>query len=203
MINTPLLQKTRQMHTRIFIFVPILITLFCRPMLPYRSFTFQLMLWTGFALVVVGAFGRVYCSLFIAGRKNEAVVRQGPYSVVRNPLYICSFLAVVGIGLQTGMITLTLLLVVAFALYYPNVVQKEEAYLSHRFGEEYEAYKREVPRWEVDFSLWQEPETVEVKPAYVFRTIRDAMVFFVPLPCYMILNILRGKKHLWVWLQLP
>lgn len=203
MTDIPLLHKTRQFHSRIFMVLVVLIMLFCKPMLGPRSFLFQVMVWSGYALVISGVLGRIYCSLFIGGRKNQSIVRQGPFSVVRNPLYLFSFIALLGCGLQSGMITVVIVLVVAFALYYPQVVQKEEEYLSHSFGEDYESYKREVPRWEADFSLWKEPEIVEVKPAFVFKTMKDAAVFFVPLPCFMILNLLHSKKYLAVWLQLP
>ncbi len=145
------------------------------------------MLWLGYALVIIGAFGRIYCSAFIGGRKNDEVVREGPFSVVRNPLYVFSFLALVGIGLESGMFTLLALLVGAFILYYPLVVDKEEAYLKNKFGEPYAAYKREVPRWKPNFKLWKEPEQVDAKPKFIRRTAMDAAIFFLPLPCFSLI----------------
>lgn len=203
MTDLPKLLKERQMHSRMFAVGVVLLVLFCRPLLPLRSFSGQLMVWIGYALVIAGAMGRIYCSLFIGGRKNNAVVRDGPFSVVRNPLYVFSFLAMVGCGLQTGMLTVTVLLIAAFALYYPQVVAKEEQFLSHKFGEAYEAYKREVPRWEPDFKLWRQPEEVAVKPEFVYKTIKDAAVFFLPLPLLSVLHTLQGRKILAAWLQLP
>ncbi len=203
MTAIPKLLKARQTHSRIFAIIVVALVLFCKPMIGYRSFWYQAMVWIGYAMVLVGAFGRVYCSVFIGGRKNDGIVRNGPFSVVRNPLYVFSFIALVGCGLQSGMFSVVILLVAAFALYYPQVVKKEEAFLSHKFGEEYEAYKREVPRWEPDMSKWQVPEVVESKPEFVLKTIGDALVFFVPLPCFMILHMLQTQHIFPIWLQLP
>lgn len=36
--------------------------------------------------------GRIWCAQYIAGYKNDVLVREGPYSVCRNPLYFFSFL---------------------------------------------------------------------------------------------------------------
>jgi hypothetical protein len=145
----------------------------------------------------------VYCSLFIGGRKNDLVVRDGPFSVVRNPLYVFSFLAVVGIGLQSGMVTMLVLLVGGFLLYYPFVVRKEEAFLSHKFGEPYAEYMREVPRWLPNFELWREPDTMEVKLKFVLKTALDAAVFFLPLPLFQVLHLLQVTHTIPVWLVLP
>ena len=159
--------------------------------------------WLGYAFVIFGAFGRVYCSAFIGGRKNDEVVRAGPFSVVRNPLYVFSFIAMVGIGLQSGMLLVTVVLITAFIFYYPMVVAKEEAYLENKFGEPYAKYKREVPRWIPNMALWSEPEQIDAKPKFIRKTMLDASIFFLPLLCFAIINSLQADKILPVWLTLP
>jgi len=199
----PKLLKARQLHSRIF--AVVVVALFCTvaPELPEGSLMRAMMLWVGYAMVIIGAFGRVYCSTFIGGRKNKTVIRSGPFSIVRNPLYVFSFIAMVGIGLQTGMITVTLLLILAFAIYYPFVVKKEEAFLRHKFDDSYEVYLREVPRWIPNFSLWNEPVEAECKPKFIRRTIGDALVFFLPFPLFTIVTLLQTHQILPVWLILP
>ena len=54
---------------------------------------------TAVAFLLVGAIGRIWCSVHIAGRKNAEVVAHGPYSVCRNPLYFFSMFAFMGAGL--------------------------------------------------------------------------------------------------------
>jgi hypothetical protein len=51
----------------------------------------------GLAGIACAALGRVWTSVFIAGRKDEALVRAGPYSALRHPLYGLSLLAALGI----------------------------------------------------------------------------------------------------------
>ncbi len=200
--NNPKLLKARQHHSRIFAAAAIASLLVVAPEMPAHEFPRECMLWLGYALVIVGAMGRAYCSAYIGGRKNDLVMREGPFSIVRNPLYAFSFLAMVGIGMQSGMWTVVIILAAAFLLYYPQVVSKEEAFLSHKFGDAYAAYRREVPRWIPNLKLWREPETVEARPKFIRRTLMDAAIFFLPMPCFTVIEALHAKGLLPVWLTL-
>lgn len=202
-MNVPKLLKARQLHSRIFAVLALVLVLFTQPMISPGTPVRHFMTWSGYALVIIGTFGRMYCSVFIGGRKNDEVVRIGPFSVVRNPLYVFSFIAVLGIGLESGAFIMLCLLVGAFILYYPLVVAREEAFLKDRFGAPYETYMREVPRWIPKLSLWVEPETCEVKPKFVRRTALDAIWFFVPLPCFVFINMAHALHELPVWFLLP
>ena len=55
----------------------------------------------GFLLVVLACLGRLWCSVFIAGHKDESLVTTGPYGRVRHPLYACSMLGAFGLGLTS------------------------------------------------------------------------------------------------------
>ena len=202
-IHVPKLLKSRQLHSRIFAVLLIVLLLFSDPMMTTRSDWRNGMYWLGYALVILGTFGRIYSSAFIGGRKNDVIVREGPFGMVRNPLYVFSFIAAAGIGLESGMIIFFMLLVVSFVLYYPLVVSREEDFLAHKFGEAYEAYKKEVPRWIPKFSLWSEPEQVDAKPKFIRNALKDAAVFFLPMPAYALINYLHMHYILPVWLTLP
>ena len=52
----------------------------------------------GLALIVVGIAGRIWCTLYIGGRKASEIVASGPYSISRNPLYVFSSIAAGGAG---------------------------------------------------------------------------------------------------------
>jgi protein-S-isoprenylcysteine O-methyltransferase Ste14 len=203
MTDLPPLLKSRQFHSRLFAIAVVLVLIVAEPWMKSGGGLRESMLWIGYFLVAIGAMGRVYCSAFIGGRKNDLVVRQGPFAVVRNPLYVFSFIATVGIGLQSGMLLVLALLVMAFLLYYPLVVAKEEAFLMHKFGEAYERYVQEVPRWIPNMKLWNEPELVEAMPKFIRRTMGDALIFFLPMPCFALLHMLHMQQVIPVWLILP
>ncbi|MGI6263213.1 MAG: methyltransferase family protein [Succiniclasticum sp.] len=132
----------------------------------------------GCVLVGIGAIGRIWCAQYIAGYKNGVLVREGPYSVCRNPLYFFSFLGAIGVGLCTESLVLTLILVVLFGMEYPLVIDSEEEHLSRLFGAEYEKYRQEVPRFIPNFRLYHEPKDYVVKPK-VFREAGGDVIWFI------------------------
>lgn len=122
--------------------------------------------------------GQLWCAQYIAGYKNGVLVREGPYSICRNPLYFFSFIGAVGVGLCTESLMLTLLLIAAFAVMYPLTIRNEEATLSRIFGSEYEQYVAEVPRFFPNLKLYHEPKEYMVKPK-VFRHAAGDVLWFV------------------------
>lgn len=191
------------MHARFFLMGIIIMIIFFKPILGYRSFWPQLMVWLGFGLMIAGVMGRLYCLMFLEGRQGRMLMREGPYSVVRNPLHLCSLMAITGCAMESGMIVVVVLAVAGFMLYYPRIVAREEAELKQLFGEEYEAYCREVPRWEMDINLWKVPEYIEVRQESILMAMRDSVWFFIPTLVGNIASILHGKKILMVLMSLP
>lgn len=199
----PKLLKARIRHSRWFALLLFPIIIFCVGMQSDEGIIHEMMDWTGLYLVIICVLGRVYCSTYIGGIKNEIVVREGPYSIVRNPLYVFSFFGVVGIGLQSGMFTFLSILIVAFILYYRVVVRREEAFLLDKFGDSFALYCREVPRWIPKFTLWHEPVEATVRPKFVRRTILDVVWFFLPMPIFELLEILRDHHVVPIWFTIP
>jgi len=76
---------------------------------------------------------------------TQELLTEGPFRYCRNPMTLGSILAYLGIGVAAGTIAGTAL-VLSFAtslLVYLKLL--EEGELAERFGEDYLAYKREVP----------------------------------------------------------
>ncbi len=69
----------------------------------------------GIGVIVLAILGRMWCTFYIDGRKSAEIVRFGPYSISRNPLYMFSTLGAAGIGMLTG--SLTVAMVLAFLCY--------------------------------------------------------------------------------------
>jgi hypothetical protein len=75
------------------------------------------------------------------------LVVTGPYSLVRNPLYIGNIAAIMGLCVLAELLWFMPIVFGYFFLHYSLVVQYEEYKLSVLFGREYEIYCRKVPRW--------------------------------------------------------
>jgi len=131
----------------------------------------------GLALVGAATVGRLWCSLYISGHKNTALITTGPYSLSRNPLYFFSLLGFAGIGFASETVTLGVVLAVAMLVSYPTVIRHEEAVLRQRFGAEFEAYCARVPRFLPRLSGYAEPETYTVNPRLFRRTMLDVVWF--------------------------
>jgi protein-S-isoprenylcysteine O-methyltransferase Ste14 len=77
----------------------------------------------------------------------SALVEEGPFSVSRNPIYV-GFLAIyVGSCLLRRSAWPFLLLPGVVVVMQKAVIDREEAYLERRFGEDYLSYKDRVRRW--------------------------------------------------------
>jgi protein-S-isoprenylcysteine O-methyltransferase Ste14 len=129
----------------------------------------------GFALLTAATLWRIWCHLYIGGAKNGQIVTAGPYSVVRNPLYLGNFVGVIGFGFAVEQPLLALACAVAFAVLYPAVVAKEEAHLGTVFGDRFAEYRARVPRWLPDWSLYREAAVLTVSPPHVRKDILDAI----------------------------
>lgn len=156
--------------------------------------------WLAIGICIVG---RTWSGLYIAGRKNKSVVRFGPYSIVRNPLYVFSIVGAAGVGLAFGSLTAGFLLGLVVLVVFHLVLRQEEEFLSDRFGPDYRRYLAEVPRWVPDFSLWQEAEEVLVSPRVVIRIFLDALLFSLAIPLFEGLELLQNGGVVPVLLRLP
>lgn len=77
----------------------------------------------------------------------DSLVQEGVFAHSRNPLYLGNFLALVGFCLIHNSTLCYAVGIPFFALAYLAIVAAEEEYLQQKFGVEYEAYCRRVPRF--------------------------------------------------------
>ena len=86
----------------------------------------------------------------------ERLVVGGAYRYVRNPMYLAVAALVLGQALLLGQPEL-LLYALAFCIAVAAFVHAyEEPQLSRRFGAQYEAYRRAVPRWRPRRTPWEQ-----------------------------------------------
>jgi protein-S-isoprenylcysteine O-methyltransferase Ste14 len=159
--------------------------------------------WIGRLLIVVCIVGRCWCTLYIGGRKIAELVRIGPYSMMRNPLYTMSFIGAAGVGAQTGSLVMAVLFTLIAWAVFRTVVAREEKFLSGRFGEAYQDYLRSVPRFLPNLRLWNSPEWVEVRPDRLVLTFIDGLWFLAAIPVFEGFEWLQNLGVLPVLLRLP
>lgn len=157
----------------------------------------------GYIMVVTATFLRLWCSIYIYGYKGHSLVVQGPYSVVRNPLYIASFIGAFGLGLISENVILLGVLAFCFLIYYPFVVINEERELEAELGSIYTDYKARVPRFIPKFSLFVEPENYEIYPRRVRQAFLDAMWFLWAIVGLEVLEFLRINHILPILFYIP
>jgi len=84
---------------------------------------------------------------FHPGHKANALVYAGVFKRTRNPMYLSLTLATLGLGIATANPWMIVAAPLLLLYLQERVVKREEAYLSARFGAEYEGYKSKVRRW--------------------------------------------------------
>ena len=110
----------------------------------------------GVLIIVVGVCAVLYCMRLFAkvghgtpipAAPPENLVVLGLYGYSRNPIYVAYVTLWFGIFLFQGHAALLLYTVVATACVEFVIVFWEEPVLKRRFGEQYDAYQKKVPRW--------------------------------------------------------
>lgn len=79
-------------------------------------------------------------------RSGNVIVTNGPYRLMRHPVYASVLLILFGLTILTMSILGFVVWVLTF-LFYDFIARYEEAVLLSRFGNEYKDYMNHVPRW--------------------------------------------------------
>ncbi|MBI1284073.1 MAG: hypothetical protein GC183_07010 [Thiobacillus sp.] len=100
--------------------------------------------WLAFAVSMVGEFIQLWC--FASLDKNSTLAFRGPYSLVRNPMYLGRYFIILGmlLLLDSGRLAVIIVYTVLYWFYMTNRVKREEALLKEVFGQSYADYCAEV-----------------------------------------------------------
>ncbi len=93
---------------------------------------------TGLIFVLLGVFLRSWAAGTI--HKNKKLADQGPYGIMRHPLYAGSFLMFIGFSIIIGDNENILFVLITFFLFYLPAIRKEERKLRRYFGREWFTY---------------------------------------------------------------
>lgn len=114
-----------------------------------------LRIFVGIAAINIGI-GLVITSRFELKRASQPIepglpttelVTSGIFSHTRNPLYLGLIILLAGLGTCFNYIAWIFLSVIAGLVIHFVLVIPEEEYLMTKFGNEYQAYISDVPRW--------------------------------------------------------
>jgi len=110
----------------------------------------------GYIIALFGELIRIW-SVSFAGSETRTtsgvggtyLVTQGPYSIVRNPLYIGNIMLYVGIGVMSYALFpyLQIFAFLFFLFQYYCIILAEEDFLQNKFSEKFSDYKRSVSRF--------------------------------------------------------
>ncbi|MCA9213131.1 MAG: DUF1295 domain-containing protein [Planctomycetales bacterium] len=171
------MQHSRQARCGDFLFrwrsyLPILFL----PFFAYSFLTFSY-LWNSHTLQHVWAAGCVLVALIgllvrgltvgfvsdgTSGRNTrkqraEELNTTGMYSICRNPLYLGNLLIWVGVFSYTRNVSIVVIFVLTFWLYYERIIAREEVFLLGKFKREYRDWCRETPVFVPNPFLWSAP----------------------------------------------
>ncbi len=181
--------------------VALLVILFAVLTVPrnFDSVYGEVMELSGFGLLIVAAIGRIWCSIYISGRKDRELCTEGPYSLSRNPLYFFSFVGVIGFSVALQSLLLVAVSVTVFLLAYRFVILGEEKRLYSLFGESYAAYQRSTPRF---FPALRRPACVEcqlVKPRIIEKSLMEVIWFMFTIIGIEIIESIHESGHAILW----
>ena len=98
----------------------------------------------GIPLILIGEAVRLWAAGHLS--KNKEVTNTGPYAYVKNPLYIGTFLVMIGFCMVAAQWELLVLGLGVFFFYYaPKKKEVESDRLREIFGEAWDDYDKSVP----------------------------------------------------------
>lgn len=97
----------------------------------------------GAILALIGMAVRLYASGFIV--KNKELATDGPYSLVRHPLYTGNLLLLIGFTFANSQLWSVVVSGLFWWFYYPTAIEYEDRKLRRIFGAKWEEWSQAVP----------------------------------------------------------
>lgn len=180
-----------------------LLAFFTTSPLVHQPFAYFLLISMGLLLTTLGAFGRIWAELYLAGFKRKKIVAEGPFSIMRHPNYTFNFFALIGIALGSGSISFLLFFMLLCLLIYPYLARLEENDLSN-LNSRYIDYKEHTPAFVPKLSLLHNPEEYTTRPKSFAKTLfGDIMRYFIIFVLMLIVRALQGSGFIPIFFEIP
>jgi len=180
-------KKNRLNISRVLIGFLILLDFLSTPRWPMKPGTLIVVEFLAFILVLIATFGRLWSLTYISGNKTQNLITNGPYSLMRNPLYFFSLIGAIGLGIVSKSVFIFSAIMLAFAIYYPLVVRAEEEHLESIHADDFRRFKDAVPAFLPRFSNYREEPDVLVDARRLRRSFFSAMWF--PLLFFIMISV--------------
>jgi protein-S-isoprenylcysteine O-methyltransferase Ste14 len=195
--------RLRVTVSRIFAVLILLLVIFTMPSFKQGDLADILTDTSGLFLLTVCSMGRLWALLYISGKKTQEVITDGPYSIVRHPLYFFSFIGAIGIGLASDNMLVLAALVIFYLSYYPLTILSEEKTLTKKFGQAYINYAKYTPRFLPKLSLYKSPSQVVINADIFLKNIAIGMWFVWISILFNAISMLQTMGIIHVLLKVP
>lgn len=195
-------ERRRKVITASFLVVSVFIALFTRHTWPVGGTGVAFML-AGSGLIIAGLLGRLWSTMYVGGKKNSALVKDGPYSMCRNPLYFFSFIAGLGASLTFRNLLLIALYTVVFSFYYPLVIKSEEKRLERLFGDEFRSYRSSTPAFIPNILRLRLGGASAIPRDRLWKTFLDGSLFLMVIPLAYLIGALQESGVLCTFWSVP
>ncbi len=155
----------------------------------------------GFALALSGELIRLW-GVSYAGSETRTtgsvggtlLVTSGPYSYVRNPLYIGNILMYVGIGIMSNALVpyLPIIALAYFGFQYSTIVNLEEKYLSSTFSG-WKEYTAKVGRFVPRLSCFRGDNRLKPNLGHGIRSERSSLLALISISVLLLLIYFYGS----------
>jgi protein-S-isoprenylcysteine O-methyltransferase Ste14 len=195
--------RRRVIVSRIFAIVVILLATFTAA--PYKedSLTDLLFETSGLFLLTICSIGRLWALLYISGYKKLELITEGPYSMVRHPLYVFSLIGAIGIGLASENILVLAVMVIFYLSYYPLTILVEEKKLVDKFGQAYLDYIKRTPRFIPKLSLYKSSAQYQINADIFVKNLANGMWFIWIFILLNLIETLQQNGFIPVLLRVP
>lgn len=146
---------------------------------------------SGMILMVLGSIGRIWASLFIEGHKTKKVITDGPYSLIRHPLYLFSLMILLSLFLAIKSVFIGLYLLTMFILFHIPSVLNEERVLTELHGGDYLQYKNRVSRFIPNIFIYKKAEKdtyLDIRLQRVQQVMIEAVLLIILYEAIIFLN---------------
>ena len=197
------ISKKRLIVSRIVGFLIILLLLFTGQSFNGQQIIHLLFQMSGLILISICSFGRLWSLIYVGGYKSNTLITDGPYSMVRNPLYFFTLLGAMGIGLASENVLVIVIIIIFYFLYYPVTILAEEQKLADRFGQAFAEYKERVPMLIPKFSLYKEPQTYTITAGQLLHNIAESLLLLWIFILLQLIEFLHQSNILPVLWKVP